>query len=114
MKRKVLLGLLILVLIVASACSKTVEKSGDNTNTIDASDAESKLEELPSHGEYVAEVDGRGISKEDFEKNVLERRYSYIVYYGEDYFEGDEADAREANIRYEVQENLANEQIYII
>lgn len=114
MKRKLLLGLLILVLIVASACSKTVEKSGDNTNTIDASDAESKLEELPSHGEYVAEVDGRGISKEDFEKNVLERRYSYIVYYGEDYFEGDEADAREANIRYEVQENLANEQIYII
>ncbi|NLY73234.1 MAG: hypothetical protein GX079_06040 [Tissierellia bacterium] len=113
MKRKLLIGLLVLTLIVASACSNRAEEP-EATDEIEQSEAESELEELPSHDEYVAEVDGRGISKEDFEKNVLFREYSYIMNYGEDIFEGDNASSLKNSIRYQVQEELAKELIYII
>lgn len=116
MKKKFLLGLLVLVLLMAAACSNQADDVDleEGNQSLETSEAQSQLEELPKHDKYVLEIDGRGVSKEDYKKNVLFQRYSYIAQYGEEIFEGEGAAALEEDIKYQVQEELARELVYVI
>ncbi len=115
MKKKLLVGLTILALLFTVACGgdRAKEKEGESAE-ITGEEADTEISSLPSHDKYVAEVDGRGIEKEEFEKNVLFRRYSYMMNYGEEIFEGEGAKTLEDNIRNSVQEELARELVYVI
>lgn len=116
MKKKLLAGLIILVLAFSVSCGKKQEQveGAKPQEELAHEEAEAELSPLPSHDKFVAEVAGRGIEKEDFEKNFLFRKYSYMMSYGEDVFEGEGAKTLEESIRNALQEELARELVYVI
>ncbi|NLY37035.1 MAG: hypothetical protein GX046_07360 [Tissierellia bacterium] len=116
MNKKIMIGLLILVLVTTVACGKKEETpaQGAVENGETEQIEEEKAPILPSNENFVAEIDGKGITKEEFEKSYLFRKYSYIKSYGEEVFTGEGAKTLERNMRLQVQEELAREQIYVL
>lgn len=118
MNKKMMIGLLILVLLTTVACGPKEEKPKETESPVENTEVEQVAEEegplLPSHENFVAEIDGKGITKEEFEKSYLFRKYSYIQSYGEEVFSGEGAQALERNMRLQIQEELAREQVYIL
>lgn len=114
MNRKLLVGLLILVLLATVACGKQEAQQPQEPENNGKAKTDEEVAVLPSHDNLVVEIGDRGITKDDFEKTYLFRKYSYMKSYGEEVFTGENAKTLVRNMRLQVQEELAREQVYIL
>ena len=120
MKQRLMAGILVVLMLLIVSCGKTEEVStsseatkGTTENQGEPAKEDDKAQnQLPKHDSLVLEVGDRSVSKEVFEKNFLFKKLSVLNSYGKEAFDGEQGKVLADNIRNQLQQELAKEQVF--